>query len=159
MYRTRLFFLIACIVNLFYLILTFIFFYFLDSPLMNMDENDFLSFYHAGRNVIFDLPNFIRIDLKGAYTAWDKGAITEAETFLYENVPIKIARPEYLITNKLNKGGQIDLEDAFSVYFQNEERLDKKLLDELAELLNVKVDLIEFLAKASSMKDLEDKKE
>ncbi len=63
MYKTRLFFLIACIVNLFYLILTFIFFYFLDSPLMNMNENDFLSFYYAGRNVILDLPNLYNTSL------------------------------------------------------------------------------------------------
>ncbi len=57
MQKTRLFFLIACIVNIFYLILTFIFFYFLNSPLMNIDENDYLSFYYAGLNVIEDLPN------------------------------------------------------------------------------------------------------
>ena len=57
MYKTRFFFLLACIVNAFYLILTFIFFYFLDSPLMNIDENDYLSFYYAGLNVIEDLPN------------------------------------------------------------------------------------------------------
>ncbi len=57
MYKTRIFFLIAFIVNGFYLILTFIFFYFLDSPLMSIDENDFLSFYHAGWNVLEDLPN------------------------------------------------------------------------------------------------------
>ena len=57
MYKTRLFFLLACIVNAFYLILTFIFFYFLDNPLMSIDENDYLSFYYAGLNVIEDLPN------------------------------------------------------------------------------------------------------
>ncbi len=63
MYKTRLFFFIACIVNLFYLILTFIFFYFLDSPLMSMSENDFLSYYYAGRNVILDLPNLYNSSL------------------------------------------------------------------------------------------------
>ena len=57
MNKTRLFFLIAFAVNAFYLILTFIFFYFLDSPLMNIDENDYLSFYYAGLNVLEDLPN------------------------------------------------------------------------------------------------------
>ncbi len=57
MYKTRLFFFIACIVNAFYLILTFIFFYFLDSPLMSINENDYLSFYYAGLNVLEDLPN------------------------------------------------------------------------------------------------------
>jgi len=63
MYKTRVFFFIACIVNAFYLILTFIFFYFLDNPLMNIDENDFLSFYYAGRNVLEDLPNLYNSSL------------------------------------------------------------------------------------------------
>ena len=57
MYKTRLFFFIACTINIFYIILTFIFFYFLESPLMNMDENDYLTFHYAGLNVIQDLPN------------------------------------------------------------------------------------------------------
>ena len=57
MYKTRLFFLIACLINTFYLILTFIFFYFLDSPLMSINENDYLSFYYAGLNVLENLPN------------------------------------------------------------------------------------------------------
>ncbi len=63
MYKTRVFFLIACIVNGFYLILTFIFFYFLDSPLMSIDENDYLSFYHAGWNVLENLPNLYNSSL------------------------------------------------------------------------------------------------
>ncbi len=57
MYKTRIFFFIAFVVNTFYLFLTFIFFYFLESPLMNMNENDYLTFYYAGLNVIQDLPN------------------------------------------------------------------------------------------------------
>lgn len=57
MYKTRLFFLMACIVNSFYLILTFIFFYLLDNPLMSINDNDYLSFYYAGLNVFKDLPN------------------------------------------------------------------------------------------------------
>ena len=63
MHKTKLFFFIACIVNAFYLVLTFIFFYFLDSPLMNIDENDYLSFYYAGLNVIEDLPNLYNSSL------------------------------------------------------------------------------------------------
>ncbi len=63
MYKTRLFFLIAFIVNAFYLILTFIFFYFLDSPLMSINENDYLSFYYAGRNAIENLPNLYNSSL------------------------------------------------------------------------------------------------
>lgn len=63
MYKTRLFFLIACIVNAFYLLLTFIFFYFLDSSLMSIEENDYLSFYYAGLNVFQDLPNLYNSSL------------------------------------------------------------------------------------------------
>lgn len=63
MYKTRLFFFIACAVNAFYLILTFIFFYFLDSPLMSINENDYLSFYYAGWNVLEDLPNLYNSSL------------------------------------------------------------------------------------------------
>ncbi|MFW9826013.1 MAG: glycosyltransferase 87 family protein [Candidatus Thorarchaeota archaeon] len=57
MYKTKIFFLVACAVNLFYLFLTFIFFYFLESPLMNINENDYLSFHYAGMNILQDLPN------------------------------------------------------------------------------------------------------
>jgi len=57
MHKTRLFFLIAITVNVFYLVLTFIFFYFLNNPLMNIGENDYLSFYYAGLNIFEDLPN------------------------------------------------------------------------------------------------------
>lgn len=63
MLKTRIFFLLACIVNAFYLILTFIFFYFLDSPLMSINENDYLSFYYAGLNVLEDLPNLYNSSL------------------------------------------------------------------------------------------------
>lgn len=57
MHKTKIFFLVACAVNIFYLILTFIFFYFLESPLMNINENDYLSFHYAGINILQDLPN------------------------------------------------------------------------------------------------------
>jgi len=63
MNKTKLFFFLAFGVNAFYLILTFIFFYFLDSPLMNIGENDYLSFYYAGLNVIEDLPNLYNSSL------------------------------------------------------------------------------------------------
>jgi len=55
MNNTQKFFVIALIVNGFYLVLTFIFFYFLDSFLMSADNNDFLTFYNAGNLVITDL--------------------------------------------------------------------------------------------------------
>ena len=57
MNKTRIFFLGAIAINGFYLVITFIFFYFLDSPLMSIAENDYLSFHYAGLNVIEDLPN------------------------------------------------------------------------------------------------------
>jgi len=57
MNKTQTFFLIAIGVNLFYLVLTFIFFYFFDSVLMNIDNNDYLSFHNAGSIVLEDLPS------------------------------------------------------------------------------------------------------
>ncbi|MFX0092953.1 MAG: hypothetical protein ACFFBD_14435 [Candidatus Hodarchaeota archaeon] len=112
-----------------------------------------MGFREKSHITIYDFPNFIRIDLKGAYTKWDKGAIAETETFLLEDSPIKIAKAEFLIVNKLNKGGQIDIEDAYSVYLQNEKRLDKELLTSLAELLDAKAALAKFLLEAANLKD------
>jgi len=63
MNKTRIFFLGAIVINAFYLLITFIFFYFLDSFLMNIDNNDFLSFYNAGNIVIEDLPNLYNSSL------------------------------------------------------------------------------------------------
>lgn len=57
MNKTQTFFLIAIGFNVFYLVLTFIFFYFLDSSLMNIGDNDYLSYHNAGLNVLEDLPN------------------------------------------------------------------------------------------------------
>jgi len=57
MKTTRFFFISACVINFCYLILTFFFFYLLDSPIMNKDNNDFLTFYTAGLIVIKDLSN------------------------------------------------------------------------------------------------------
>jgi len=57
MNKTQTFFLIAIGVNLFYLVLTFIFFYFFDSFLMNINNNDYLSYHNAGSIVLEDLPN------------------------------------------------------------------------------------------------------
>lgn len=100
---------------------------------------------------IFDLPNNIRIDLNGAYTPWERAVVKDTELFLYEDVSIRVAKPEYLISNKLYKGGQIDLEDAFSVYIQNEERIDQKLLQKLALLLGVEKSLKNFLEKVQEI--------
>jgi hypothetical protein len=104
---------------------------------------------------ILDLPNNIRIDLKGVYTLWDKAAVQDTEIFEYENVKIRVAKPEYLISNKLYKGGEIDLEDAFSVYIRNEERIDLKLLQKLARMLGVEKSLMVFKEKVRKIqKDL-----
>jgi hypothetical protein len=56
MNNTQKFFFWAIAINGIYLIVTFIFFYFLDSFLMNRDNNDYLSFYNAGLIVLEDLP-------------------------------------------------------------------------------------------------------
>ncbi|MCK5611393.1 hypothetical protein KAR91_56505 [Candidatus Pacearchaeota archaeon] len=75
----------------------------------------------------------------------------EAETFLYDKTPIKIAKPEHLIINKLYKGGRLDLEDAFSVYFQNQTRIDGQLLERLAKQRDVKDQLLDFLVKITEL--------
>lgn len=105
------------------------------------------GFKDGSHIAIMDFSNSIRIDLKTATTRWDKGAISEAEGFEYENVILKITKPEYLIANKLFKGGKIDLEDAYSVYYQNEERLDRDLLETLINLLGVEKEFQLFLEK------------
>ncbi len=98
---------------------------------------------------IFDLPNGIRIDLDGGYTPWHRMIVEEADTFLYENIPIKVAKPEHLIINKMIKGSTLDLEDAFSVYIQNQERINDGLMEKLASLKDVKDQYQEFLVKIS----------
>ncbi len=109
---------------------------------------------------IFDLPNNIRIDLMGTYTSWDRIIVEEAETFLYDKTPIKIAKPEHLIINKLNKGGRLDLEDAFSVYFQNQKRIDGQMLERLAKLRDIKDQLRDFIVRITELeKDSESYKE
>jgi len=57
MNSTQRFFVLSIIVNGFYLIITFIFFYFLDSFLMSSDNTDYLTFHNAGLIVVNDLPN------------------------------------------------------------------------------------------------------
>ncbi|MFX0027644.1 MAG: glycosyltransferase 87 family protein [Candidatus Hermodarchaeota archaeon] len=57
MNRTQIFFLFAIGINAIYLIVTFVFFYFLDSNIMSIDNNDYISFYNAGLIVLEDLPN------------------------------------------------------------------------------------------------------
>ncbi|MFW9916789.1 MAG: hypothetical protein ACFFGZ_14385 [Candidatus Thorarchaeota archaeon] len=96
---------------------------------------------------IMDFPNSIRVDLKIATSRWEKGVVKEAEAFKYDNITIMVAKPEFLISNKLYKGGRVDLEDAYSVYYQNEERISLELLKELVQILGVEEALDKFLAK------------
>lgn len=56
MNKTQTFFLIAVVCNAIYLIITFIFVYFLDYPVMSIENNDYKTFHDAGRIVLEDLP-------------------------------------------------------------------------------------------------------
>ena len=57
MNKTQIFFLFAVLLNAVYLVITFIFFFYLDSPLMSSKNSDYLTFFRAGLIVIDDLPN------------------------------------------------------------------------------------------------------
>jgi len=63
MNRTQQFFFISILVNIFYLIITFIFFYGLESPLMSKDNNDYLTFHNAGLLAINDISNLYNSSL------------------------------------------------------------------------------------------------
>lgn len=112
-----------------------------------------MGFREKSHISIFDLPNGIRIDLSGAYTPWDESVVEDAEEFEYENTIIRIAKPEYLIANKLYKGGELDFEDALSVYVQNRDRIDQKLLHDLAKQLEVEASLETFLRKITELRN------
>jgi len=63
MNKTQKFFLLAIVINSIYLAITFIFFYYLDSPLMSSDNNDYLTFHNAGLIVITDISNLYNSSL------------------------------------------------------------------------------------------------
>ncbi|TET58614.1 MAG: DUF2029 domain-containing protein [Promethearchaeota archaeon] len=63
MNKTQIFFLFAVILNAIYLVITFIFFFYLESPLMSSSNSDYLTFYRAGLIVIDDLPNLYNSSL------------------------------------------------------------------------------------------------
>jgi hypothetical protein len=102
---------------------------------------------------ILDIPDRLRIDLKGAKSTWDVELVKDSETFQYKNIIFRVAKPEYLIANKLYKGSEIDLEDALSVYFRNKDRINLDLLNRLVSMLEVIEEFRTFLAKAESYKD------
>ncbi len=113
---------------------------------LSVDSYDLHEGFKDGSQItIMDFQNSIRVDLRTATSRWENEVIKKAESFKYNNITIKVARPEFLISNKLYKGGQIDLEDAYSVLYQNEERIDWDLLRELAQSLRVDKKLEEFL--------------
>ncbi len=112
-----------------------------------------MGFREKSHISIFDLPNGIRIDLNGAYTPWDESVVEDAEEFEYENIILRIAKPENLIANKLYKGEELDFEDALSVYVQNRDRIDQKLLQDLAKQLEVEDSLETFLRKITELRN------
>ncbi len=63
MNKTQIFFIFAVILNAIYLVITFIFFFYLESPLMSSSNSDYLTFYRAGLIVIDDLPNLYNSSL------------------------------------------------------------------------------------------------
>lgn len=63
MNKTQIFFFFAVILNAIYLVITFIFFFYLESPLMSSINSDYLTFYNAGLIVIDDLPNLYNSSL------------------------------------------------------------------------------------------------
>ena len=63
MNKTQIFFLFAVILNVIYLVITFIFFFYLESPLMSSSNSDYLTFYNAGLIVIDDLPNLYNLPI------------------------------------------------------------------------------------------------
>ncbi len=63
MNKTQIFFLFAVVINALFLVITFIFFFFLKSPLMSSSNTDYLTFYNAGLIVINDLPNLYNSSL------------------------------------------------------------------------------------------------
>ncbi|MCK4479119.1 MAG: DUF2029 domain-containing protein [Candidatus Lokiarchaeota archaeon] len=63
MNKTQIFFLFAVTLNAVYLVITFIFFFYLESPLMSSINSDYLTFYNAGLRVIDDLPNLYNLPI------------------------------------------------------------------------------------------------
>ncbi|MBA7614380.1 hypothetical protein ES703_21644 [subsurface metagenome] len=63
MNKTQIFFLFAVTLNAVYLVITFIFFFYLESPLMSSSNSDYLTFYNAGLIVIDDLPNLYNLPI------------------------------------------------------------------------------------------------
>ena len=57
MNKTQTFLFIAIFANTIYLLITFIFFYFLDNPVMSFENNDYKTFHDAGLIILEDLPD------------------------------------------------------------------------------------------------------
>ena len=132
----------------------------------NFDIEDFVSFckrydlsvdpydLEAGKKdgsqiTIMDFANSIRIDLKYIFTKWDKEAIKDVDLIKYQNVVLRVCKPEYLILRKIYKGSRIDIEDAYSVYFKNKNRLDHGVMESLADFFEIQEEFIAFLKRAN----------
>jgi hypothetical protein len=109
------------------------------------------SFKEKSHISVLDIPNGLRIDLRGVYTEWDKGVVETAEQFNYEGTTLRIAKPEFLIPNKLFKGGEVDIEDAFSVFVQNQKTIDKQLLENISKKLGVQESLQHLYSKVKEI--------
>ncbi len=120
---------------------------------LSIEENELLEGFKQQSHIsIFDFNMGVRIDLKGVYSTWDQSVVDSAESFLYDDVTIKIAKPETIIIDKLMKGTQIDLEDAFSVYLNNKQRIDISNLYDMANSQQVASELREFLHQVKALK-------
>lgn len=128
---------------------------FCNSHNLSIDPYDLEEGKSDGGNItIMDFPNSIRIDMRFLYSRWDKEAILLAEDFNLNDIEIKVVSPEYLIVNKIYKGSRIDIEDAYSVYYQNMDRLDVSLMEYIAEMLSIEKEFKEFIKKGNSDNNL-----
>ena len=65
---------------------------------LSIEENELIEGFDQQSHIsIFDFNMGVRIDLKGVYSSWDQSVVDSAESFLYDDVTIKIAKPETLI--------------------------------------------------------------
>lgn len=107
----------------------------------------------GGQITIMDFAHSIRIDLKYVFSRWDREAIKNVDNISYKNSILKVCKPEYLIMNKIYKGSRIDIEDAYSVYFQNKNRLDFTIMEKFAIIFNIKEEFAKFLEKSEEISD------
>ena len=86
-----------------------------------------------------------KVDLKGKYKETDKQSIQMAIDSYYGDLEIKVANPINTILHKLKMGSEQDYEDALAVYVRNSETIDMNLLRKIANQMNIKNKLKDFL--------------